>query len=339
MMEIISPNIATKRDLYFRHLFPFFDFKSLEDGSYLPKIKEGRERFLDEMQNFDIFADRPDHKGLLRATVLSTVKMSNGSRALPLGPDTRHTIILYCGGGGFLANLQLIQENFLKIWARKTNITLIQMHYSLSPESQYPQQTNDVFNIYMQVVLYYKLVQGISDLRVILMGDSAGACISLSLMNMLAKVDTELPVELFSFYPPVDFRPNRFTPSLLYSMEDKLIYFTVARTCFNAYVPKTADHARDWLLSPVLAPDEVLRKYPKTYIYCGERDALRDDCVRLGYRIHKLNKDGSTLFEIEGIYHGFLGFQLPLGLGVDEVVEYMKDQIQERLLEAIAPVA
>lgn len=224
--------------------------------------------------------------------------------------------MLYAGGGGFLASLQALQELFLTKWANNTGITIFEAHYSLCPEFKYPHQTNELFNLYMQIILHYKTVQKVDKLNIILMGDSAGGNLILSLMNMLAAVNVDMPSALYAVYPAVDLRANRFTPSILFSFEDELLYFTIARACFESYVTKDADFEHDWLLSPTIAPDSILKRYPKSYYFCGDRDTLRDDCLRMVYKLDCLNDVCHRLIEIGGLYHGFLGFQLPLGLGV-----------------------
>ena len=151
------------------------------------------------------------------------------------------------------------------------------------------------------------------------MGDSAGGNYALSLMNVLSRLDIELPVKLIAIYPPVDLRQTRFTPSLLHSFNDKLLYFSVGRSCVDSYTPVGIDTEKDWILSPALAPDSILSRYPQTTFFTGELDSLRDDIVKLGYRIHKLGMASSTVVQVKGIYHGFMGFELPGWVGIKEV--------------------
>jgi hypothetical protein len=93
------------------------------------------------------------------------------------------------------------------------------------------------------------------------------------------------------------------------------------------------DFSQDYLLSPILAPDILLSKFPKTYFLTGERDPLVDDTVifagrlrrvkaamwasggrRLEYRDSDALTDGfdekavAEVALIPGISHGFLQF-------------------------------
>ncbi|KAI9492342.1 Alpha/Beta hydrolase protein [Zychaea mexicana] len=49
----------------------------------------------------------------------------------------------------------------------------------------------------------------------------------------------------------------------------------------------TPDFESDYLLSPVVAPLDLLAQFPKTYMLCGEKDPFVDDTVIFGGRIRK----------------------------------------------------
>lgn len=316
-LALIEKRIATQKDVFFQKSFPHFTLQDLKDGSYQAKIDQVCKAISSQERVWNVYQPRDvNDRSLVRATVLSTCQTDSESNILPLTGISNHTVILYAGGGGFLANLQVLQEQFLKKWAKNTGATIFEAHYSLCPEYKYPYQTNELFNLYMQIVLHYKVVQKINNLSIILMGDSAGGNLILSLMNMLAAVDVQMPSALHAVYPAVDMRENRFTPSMLFSLEDELLYFTIVKACFSSYVMQDADFANDWLLSPILAPTSILRRYPRSHFYCGDKDTLRDDCLRMVFKLHSLNQGCHKLVQVAGLFHGFLGFQLPLGLGV-----------------------
>ena len=82
---------------------------------------------------------------------------------------------------------------------------------------------------------------------------------------------------------------NRFTPSLLYCLEDKLLHFNVLNKPEKSYIPekRLKNHKEDFFLSPMFTPSAVLQRHPKTTIFCGERDPMIDDCVRFGIELKK----------------------------------------------------
>eukprot|EP00842_Homolaphlyctis_polyrhiza_P001515 jgi/Hompol1/2364/HPOL_002918-RA len=67
------------------------------------------------------------------------------------------------------------------------------------------------------------------------------------------------------------------TPELLRGMA--LLYL--------AGSPLSADIATDYYLSPVIAPDELLSRFPKTYLIAGEKDPLMDDVVVFAARLRE----------------------------------------------------
>lgn len=341
-LELISTRIATKRQIFFRKYFPNFTFDSVQKPDFKESIEESIANFKSEMLEWDIFAPRKDYQaqGLLKATVLCNHKMGKSPLSqLPVSQKANKTVILYCGGGGFVADLQLIQEKFLKQWVKNTDVTIYELHYGLAPKQQYPAPINDAFNLYMQIVLYHKVVMNEPDTKFILMGDSAGGKIALSVMNLLAHLDMFIPHTVFGIYPPTDMRQNRFTPSMVHSLDDKLLYFTVAKTCAQAYIGDAPqDWDKDWLLSPVLATKEIIQRYPKTILTAGEKDTLRDDNLQLIYKIKMAGKSPAEFIEVEGLYHGFLGFWLPLHLGVNDVTKFhdlVEDYIKKMITEPL----
>ncbi|KAI8070481.1 Alpha/Beta hydrolase protein [Gongronella butleri] len=75
----------------------------------------------------------------------------------------------------------------------------------------------------------------------------------------------------------------------------------------------TSDFDSDYLLSPVVAPLELLAQFPKTYMICGEKDPFVDDTVIFASRIRQAKaQQGLSADEVvrvkflEGISHAFL---------------------------------
>ncbi|KAJ3187889.1 hypothetical protein HDU85_006282 [Gaertneriomyces sp. JEL0708] len=51
--------------------------------------------------------------------------------------------------------------------------------------------------------------------------------------------------------------------------------------------PLPIDLASDYYLSPVMAPDDILARFPKTFLLCGEKDPLIDDTVVFAGRLRE----------------------------------------------------
>jgi acetyl esterase/lipase len=65
--------------------------------------------------------------------------------------------------------------------------------------------------------------------------------------------------------------------------------------------------ADDFHLSPLIAPDEILRKFPPTCIATSTLDPCMDDCVEFAKRLKELEVP-VTLDVLSNIPHGYLNF-------------------------------
>nr|KAJ3422516.1 hypothetical protein HK105_007733 [Polyrhizophydium stewartii] len=90
-----------------------------------------------------------------------------------------------------------------------------------------------------------------------------------------------------------------YIPSAL-SMTSRMSYFSdrvitpergaVMRGMALLYLagsPMIPDLVHDYYLSPVIAPEEILSRFPKTYLIVGERDPLADDAVVFAARLRE----------------------------------------------------
>jgi len=119
------------------------------------------------------------------------------------------------------------------------------------------------------------------------------------------------------------------TPSMISYVNDRVLSPEMMRAMIILYIGphNRPDFSTDFLLCPVLAPDSLLARFPKTCFVTGERDPLVDDTVIMAGRIRHAKQaafndrkelgligrratfDASDHVEvklIEGISHGFI---------------------------------
>jgi acetyl esterase/lipase len=119
--------------------------------------------------------------------------------------------------------------------------------------------------------------------------------------------------------------------SMISYFNDRIITPEMMRAMIILYIGphNRPDFHTDFLLSPLLAPESLLAKFPKTYFLTGERDPLVDDTVIFAGRLRQahatklqerkelgLEKENREFSEedyvevllIPGISHGFLQF-------------------------------
>jgi hormone-sensitive lipase len=83
------------------------------------------------------------------------------------------------------------------------------------------------------------------------------------------------------------------------------------RACLNVPVAPEDEFVfsvpRNYLMSPYLAPDSILKKFPKTHILTTLLDPCIDDCVEFAKKLRSLDVD-VQLDILKSLNHGFLNF-------------------------------
>lgn len=137
------------------------------------------------------------------------------------------------------------------------------------------------------------------------------------------------PTPTQSFHPE-PLKTRLAMSSMISYFNDRILSPEMMRAMIILYIGphNRPDFSSEYLLSPILAPDALLEKFPKTYFLTGERDPLVDDTVifagRLrrakaakhladqagNSRLHKEfdDRDVVEVVLIPGISHGFLQF-------------------------------
>ena len=122
------------------------------------------------------------------------------------------------------------------------------------------------------------------------------------------------------------------TSSMISYVSDRVLTPEMMRAMIILYVGPHArpDFSTDYLLSPILAPEQLLARFPKTYFLTGERDPLVDDTAIMAGRIRAAKRaawkeraelgaltreekkkgwrehDHAEVCLLEGISHGFI---------------------------------
>ncbi|KAL1954401.1 hypothetical protein VTO42DRAFT_1216 [Malbranchea cinnamomea] len=130
---------------------------------------------------------------------------------------------------------------------------------------------------------------------------------------------------------PQQIRTRLAVSSMISYFNDRILTPEMMRAMIILYIGpyNRPDFSTDFLLSPLLAPEALLARFPKTYLLTGERDPLVDDTVIFAGRLRQaklhrfrerqelgLEKSSAQFDEkrhvevtlIPGISHGFLNF-------------------------------
>lgn len=122
------------------------------------------------------------------------------------------------------------------------------------------------------------------------------------------------------------------TASMISYFNDRVLTPEMMRAMIILYIGahNRPDFQQDYFLSPVLAPEELLENFPKTYFMTGERDPLVDDTVIFAGRLRRAkeaaarrqlsrsstlddnwtfdDKEVTEVLLIPGTSHGFMQF-------------------------------
>ncbi|KAI1340087.1 alpha/beta-hydrolase [Xylariaceae sp. FL0016] len=134
-------------------------------------------------------------------------------------------------------------------------------------------------------------------------------------------------------HQPEPMRTRLAMASMISYFNDRVLTPEMMRAMIILYIGphNRPDFSQDYFLSPILAPDILLQKFPKTYFLTGERDPLVDDTVIFAGRLRRVKqafhsqrasqdmeglrdvtdfdeKDVAEVVLIPGISHGFTQF-------------------------------
>jgi hormone-sensitive lipase len=114
---------------------------------------------------------------------------------------TRDALIIHIHGGGFVSMSSSSHENYLRKWCNKLEVPVISIDYRLAPENPYPKALDDVWQAYNWIIESASNEFKIDLNKIILIGDSAGGNLALSLVYLLIIHNKRLPDALFLAYP------------------------------------------------------------------------------------------------------------------------------------------
>ena len=131
-------------------------------------------------------------------------------------------------------------------------------------------------------------------------------------------------------HQPAPLQTRLAMSSMISYFNDRILSPEMMRSMIILYIGPHArpDFSRDYLLSPILASDSLLEKFPKTYFLTGERDPMVDDTVIFAGKLRRAKaalhereaahntrlikefdeREAVEVALIPGISHGFLQF-------------------------------
>ena len=139
-------------------------------------------------------------------------------------PDRPENLMIHIHGGGFISMSSGSHQNYTRLWAKLMPKTVVcSLDYRLAPESRFPAQLDDCWQAYYWIVLNCEKVFGFNPKKIIMVGDSAGGNLILSLTLMTIERGFRKPDGIVPCYAATLCSEEEFFPSLLFSVDDCIL--------------------------------------------------------------------------------------------------------------------
>jgi len=213
-------------------------------------------------------------------------------------PQPRAQILYFHGGGYVVGDLESHDDVCAEICAH-TGLLLTAVDYRLAPEHRYPAAFDDAFASYHHVLAR-------NQLPVILMGDSAGANLAVSVAHRIRGQAAQAIGQLL-IYPVLgsDFSQGTYLEHAnapLLSTNDMLFY---QRQLLNGDAPLDTDLTlpKESWFAPL--DDNDFSGLPPTTVFTAQCDPLAGDGLAYCQRIQAAG-GVSHCYEEKGLVHGYL---------------------------------
>jgi len=192
-----------------------------------------------------------------------------GEYSIAPGSDASR-VLLYFHGGGYCSGSIRSHRRLVTEAGRAAGIRTLAVAYRLAPEHPFPAAYDDALAAWR-----FLRDQNVSAAHVAIGGDSAGAGLTVALINRLRDAHEELPACAWLISPWADLTMSGSTFSSKDAI-DPLIHKQYLLELADAYLPAGMDR-KDPRVSPLYGD---LKGFPPTLIQVGSAETLLEDATR-----------------------------------------------------------
>lgn len=185
--------------------------------------------------------------------------------------------VLYIHGGGYVFGSPRTHRTLVSRISHVTSMPALSIDYRLPPEHFPPAPTHDALLAYRHL-----LASGIPAASIIVAGDSAGGGISLELVLHAIESGLPAPGALVLLSPWADLSLSGDSVTVNMGLDPFIPAGPVRRLVDVVVGPRDPT---DWRLSPLFAPEDLLRGFPPTLLQVGSTELILDDSRRMADRI------------------------------------------------------
>ena len=172
-------------------------------------------------------------------------------------------LIIYLHGGCFVLGSIHSHQALVSHLSEQLALPILFVEYSLAPEKPFPAAVNEIEKVYKQMLARDP------EKNIILMGDSAGGGLAISIVSAFNKENIKSPVYLVMLSPWIDLSCNN--DSLLRNKDsDPILTKKALQDYASMYI-------NDNKLSEANPIENIKGKYPPTLILVSAAEILLDD--------------------------------------------------------------
>ncbi len=189
------------------------------------------------------------------------------SKVTEITPKKLHSdfLLLYCHGGAFVYGPTRENWSMLAKVAKKSGARAWMIDYPKAPENTIDVITENVYHVYLEAIKQY------DPSKIILIGDSAGGNLILTLAQRLVKEQKKLPNRMIPITPVIDASvTNPKIPSI--DLIDPILSRNGVRSANKMCVGKLS--LKDPLISPLFGN---LKNLPPIHLFMATDDILTPD--------------------------------------------------------------
>jgi acetyl esterase/lipase len=179
-------------------------------------------------------------------------------------------VLMFFHGGGYCSGSIVSHRRLVTEAGRAAGVRTLAIAYRLAPEHPFPAAYDDALTAWR-----FLRDQNIPAALIALGGDSAGAALTVALINRLRDAHEDLPACAWLISPWTDLTMSGSTLSSKEAI-DPLIHQQYLNELADAYLPAGID-SKDPRVSPLYAD---LRGFPPILIQVGSAETLLDDATR-----------------------------------------------------------
>ncbi len=246
----------------------------------------------------------PDTLALLTLATLDDV-VYNGSFPVPLRiylPEIQNAqtqVAVYLHGGGHMCGSISAYDAQVRLLVKHTGYIIVSIDYRLSPESPYPFGLEDCkAAIRGLAAVFRRRSLNWNNRGLTLIGDSAGAALSASLIMDKEFVVVEQIMRQVLIYPSLDYTLS--LPSVTEFATGHLIEKSKIVWYFDSYFQNNEDRRK---ASPLYG--EFYAKMPATMVIVAGFDPLRDEGVLYYNNVLQVGAR-AELLQLDNVVHGYL---------------------------------